>query len=173
MPILILCAVISAQSEVIINDPNFVGPIETNVVDYSNVVPTPFPSGIISSGRIIAQGVDVEMQSPDTGVILVDENTNKWVVSVISGEVVGTQISASPEVSMEERRARLQAERNRRQAIRDELGLTQQQIDLIRQWANADTDALFSNLNDNQRRFMKIQHQLLRMLAKRELKEIE
>jgi hypothetical protein len=50
--------------------------------------------------------------------------------------------------------------------------LTAEQIDLIQQWAAADTDALFSNLNANQRRFLKIQHQLVRMLAKRELKEI-
>jgi hypothetical protein len=57
-------------------------------------------------------------------------------------------------------------------AIRDELNLTTNQIDLIRQWAATDTDALFSNLTANQRRFLKIQHQLVRMLAKRELKEI-
>jgi hypothetical protein len=71
------------------------------------------------------------------------------------------------------RRTRLQAELDRRQTIKAELNLTSQQIDLIRQWAAADTDALFSNLNANQRRFLKIQHQLVRMLAKRELKEIE
>jgi hypothetical protein len=66
----------------------------------------------------------------------------------------------------------IQAERIRRQTIKDELNLTAEQIDLIRQWAAADVDVLFSGLTAQQRRFLKIQHQLVRALAKRELKEI-
>jgi len=134
--------------------------------------PAEFPAGIISEGRIVAQGVDIEATTPDTGYILTDASTNKWLISIADGEVIGVQISASPEISMEDRRARLQAERIRRQTIKDELNLTEQQIDLIRQWAAADVDTLFSGMTAQQRRFMKIQHQLVRMLAKRELKEI-
>jgi hypothetical protein len=85
--------------------------------------PAEFPAGIISGGRIVAQGVDIEATTPDTGYILTDANTNKWLVTIADGEVIGVQISASPEISMEERRAAMgerrqaaQAERRQRQA---------------------------------------------------------
>jgi hypothetical protein len=139
---------------------------------FAPLQPATMPNGIISGGRIVAQGVDIEATTPDTGYILTDASTNKWLVTIADGEVIGVQISASPEIGMDERRTRLQAERTRRQAIKDELNLTSQQIDLIRQWADADIDTLFGNLNAQQRRFLKIQHQLVRMLAKRELKEM-
>jgi hypothetical protein len=83
--------------------------------------PTPFPNGIISEGRIVAQGVDIEATSPDTGYILVDTSTNKWLVTIADGEVIAVQISASPEISMEQRRIVLDAERVKRRALRGQL----------------------------------------------------
>jgi hypothetical protein len=85
------------------------------------VPPTEFPSGIISGGRIVAQGVDIEATSPDTGYILVDTSTNKWLVTIADKEVIAVQISASPEITMEQRRILLDAERANRRALRNQL----------------------------------------------------
>jgi hypothetical protein len=81
--------------------------------------PVTFDGGIISGGRIVAQGVDIEATTPDTGYILTDASTNKWLVTIADGEVIGVQISASPEIGMDERRARLAAKRAEVKAKRD------------------------------------------------------
>jgi len=73
--------------------------------------PAVFVDGLISGGRIVAQGVDIEATTPDTGYILTDASTNKWLVTIADGEVIGVQISASPEVSMADRRALLASKR--------------------------------------------------------------
>jgi hypothetical protein len=65
---------------------------------------------LVVVGRITAAGADIETTDADHGFILLDlATTNKYLVSVLDGEVVGTQISASPEVDMPTRRARLAA----------------------------------------------------------------
>jgi hypothetical protein len=136
---LMLCATANAQYFVWTNDmgrtgfSTYIGDAQLSAagaISTSSVMPyiaptvpepSPFPNGIISEGRIVAQGVDVEMQSPDTGVILVDQSTNKWLVTVFEGELLAVQISASPEITMEQRRIVLDAERAKRRALRDQL----------------------------------------------------
>ena len=112
---------------------------------------------------------------PNTLVPIMDGTNLIGTARLVAGPdlaLVAVTNSASPERPKSVQLADIETEQSRAQAIRDELNLTPQQVDLIRQWVAADTDTLFSNLNANQRRFLKIQHQLVRMLAKRELKEI-
>ena len=58
------------------------------------------------------------------------------------------------------------------QAAIDELGLTTNQIANIQAYFDADVDTLFSGMTANQRAFLKMQHALVKALAKREIKEV-
>jgi len=140
--------------------------VGTNVVyswdceEIPEPVPTPavFPEGIEASMLVLSPS-----QTNGAGWAYLASDT---------GELIPVLAHESPWPTQAEFDARVEAEVARRKAIRDELNLTSEQIDLIRQWAAADVDTLFSGMTAQQRRFLKIQHGLVRALAKSALKEI-
>jgi len=68
--------------------------------------------GMHSDGRGIFDGVDVEATEPNTGMILTDTNSHRWLVWVDeAGIVQATVISSSPEVSFSNRIIRMDAQR--------------------------------------------------------------
>ena len=110
-----------------------------------------------------------------TGVAVQDDNGNWQEFVPVGADVLAIQISNSPldpatrDALKAAAVAELQAEETARQAAIDELGLTQAQITAVKAYFDADTDALFSNLNANQRNFLKVQQALVTMLTKREV----
>ena len=64
------------------------------------------------------------------------------------------------------------AERNVQAAAIAELGLTEQQIQAIHDYFNANVDTLFSALSVSQRRFLKVTMALVKALAKQAIKNV-
>jgi hypothetical protein len=121
-------------------------------------------------------------QGIEASVIILQSITNEYGIGLIAADdgTVLTYIDhQSPRPDKEEldRRkaeaiAKHKSELARRQAVLDELDMTPQQIYRIKAYFDADIDSLFNNLNVNQRRFLEVQRALVRMLAKRELREL-
>lgn len=56
--------------------------------------------------RLLATA-DIQVPDPDRGLVLRDDMGNDWVVAISNGSLTAVQISASPECSQAERKAKL------------------------------------------------------------------
>lgn len=65
----------------------------------------------------------------------------------------------------------LTAQAEARAAALAELNLTPTQVNALKTWLAADTDVLFSNLNAQQRAYLRVQHEIVRYLIKDKLAE--
>lgn len=75
--------------------------------------------GIRSLGRGKFKGADLEIEDSDRGLILTSSGTIKWLIWVDdNGGLFTTQISASPEISIEDRRIKLSLDRASKKDIR-------------------------------------------------------
>lgn len=117
-----------------------------------------------------------EYPEPDITVPLMSGTnavgTARLLVDADTMEVGAVTNSASPQTAWTEQVAQWKAERDARATALSELNLTQAQIDAVHDYFAVDVDVLFSSLSVNQRKFLKVQRELVRALAKRELKAV-
>ena len=87
------------------------------------------------------------------------------------GVALAVQVSDSP-IDGATRAARVAAAKSERDALKAGLGLSRQEIQAMKQWAESDVDALFPQMSQQQRRWMKVQQRLVRFLAESEIREL-
>lgn len=69
------------------------------------------PDRLTLPARVVLESADLEVTDPDSGVILHDEQGRGWLLVPVAGQAALVQVSASPEISKEQRKAAIAAHR--------------------------------------------------------------